>query len=306
MRIIFDPQVREEENDRIYYKFSEDIVEASYKDKKVILDFRGFGDGELIKEDPDTDEKLIDCGLEEEFITSAKREGGVLHLKLVNLIGFDASEEECFPEWVDHKDYRGVEPPDLKGTTVKITSWKGSNEKLQEQKENKKQELSRACEEAILSGFYTKIDVKEYRVSYDREAQTNLQERWALFENDIIQEVKMTVHEKETDEPIRIPVTKSQFTTIYLDSVKAKEDKISRLRDLLIPMVDQSVTEKEVELINWNNQVNHPEEPSIILSDENTLGKKVQRADQKTKQVEDSISMTNAGLLEIAMISMGF
>lgn len=183
--------------------------------------------------------------------------------------------------------------------------WKSKGDLLEELKESKISELSTSCTEDILHGFHTKIDGEVYRVSYDRESQANLQERWALFENEVIQEIKMTVHDEDTNEALRVSINKKQFEAIYLDSVKAKEDKISRLRDVLIPMVERAINEKEIELIKWSNQVNSPEEPSVVLSKDNTLGVKVQKVDQRLNTTNQNVSLTNAGLLEIAMLTMG-
>lgn len=103
MRILFSPQVREE--DRVYYEFSEDVVKVTLKGKTDTFDFRGFGDGELEVTDPGTGEHLIDSVLDENVVISAKRVNGVLYLELMNFIGFDATYEECFPEWIDHTEY---------------------------------------------------------------------------------------------------------------------------------------------------------------------------------------------------------
>lgn len=278
MRILFDPQVREK--DRIAYEFSEYVIKATYKDTTDVFDFREVGNGELVLSDPDTGESLIETNLDIQPIISAKKENGVLSVELINFIGFDASEEECFPEWIEHEDYRGTKPdtPTTKEFKVKIKSWKGNSDKLQEQKENKKRELSRACEESILGGFDFKINNIIHHFSYDREAQSNYQERWQLFQNNVIDTLKMTAHVNDDD--VRLEVNKDLFNKIYLESVKAKENKIRKLRDDLFPLVDSARSIKDLETISWSMDIIDPKPDTIRIKDDKLLDKEIKRVEQ--------------------------
>lgn len=127
--------------------------------------------------------------------------------------------------------------------------WKSEEDLLEEAKENKKRELSSSCQEDILSGFNVSIENKEYHFSYDREAQSNLQERWQLFQNNMIDRITLTAHKGE--ETTRIEVDREVFDDIYLDSVKAKEGKIRKLRDDLFPLVDKAKSENDLDNIKW-------------------------------------------------------
>lgn len=186
---------------------------------------------------------------------------------------------------------------------VKITldNWQTETDKLKELRSSKKEELSKLCEENILSGFSVSLD-KEYRVSYDKEAQVNLQERWLLFENNMIESIVMTLHTKEGS--ARRAVNKEEFTKIYLASVKAKEDKISRLRDVLFPIVDEALSKKQLNAIQWDSEVVLPEEPSVVFDEENTIDKRINKAEGKNKQTDQKLSMTNSALLELTYLTM--
>ena len=180
--------------------------------------------------------------------------------------------------------------------------WKTDNQLLEEAKIDKKSDLSSACQEDILGGFDHKIDGKEYRFSYDREAQTNLQERFSLFENNLIESIPMTV--SKNNEHLRIVVDKDQFMSIYLSSVLAKENKISKLRDILYPMVDSALTKEELEEIEWGMDIPNEADPTVILDDSETLGKQVSEVKEQSKRTQQSLSMANSGLLELTLLTM--
>lgn len=103
MNILFIPQVRETE--KIVYEFSECIVKTTYNGKTDTFDFSKLPDGVLLLKDDKTGESLIETELEYQPIKKAWKEDGILYVKLVNFIGLEASEEECFPDWIDHTEY---------------------------------------------------------------------------------------------------------------------------------------------------------------------------------------------------------
>lgn len=92
MKILFSPQVRE---DKIEYKFIEDVVTVVYNDKSEEYDFSSMPNG------------VADSIESEAFdfnpVLSAKKENNVLYLELLNFIGEDATYEERFPEWFEVK-----------------------------------------------------------------------------------------------------------------------------------------------------------------------------------------------------------
>lgn len=155
--------------------------------------------------------------------------------------------------------------------------WKNEDEILEEAKESKKEELSSACQDDILSGFNTSIENKEYHFSYDREAQANLQERWQLFQNNMIDRITLTAHKGE--EATRIEVDREVFDDIYLSSVKAKEDKIRQLRDDLFPLVDKAKSEKDLDNIKWEMEIIEPSPETVVIKNDELLSKEIKRVE---------------------------
>lgn len=204
-------------------------------------------------------------------------------------------------------------PEDHEILQGKIGNWKYQNGKLfkdaskalNELKQVKKDELSNTCTDIILKGFKTMIDNKEYWLSYDKEAQTNLTERWQLFQNSMITDITITVHSTIDDSHKRLTVNKDQYEKIYMDSVKHKEDCISRLHDVLIPMVDNAVTIEQVKNINWSNKVIMPEEPSITVSDDTTLDKKITKTSKVSTKAMESTDLNSMALMEFMNMFVG-
>lgn len=194
-----------------------------------------------------------------------------------------------------------------------FTQWKYQNGKLfkdtskvlNELKQAKKDELSSTCTDTILKGFKTNINNTDYWMSYDKEAQANLTERWQLFQNSMITDITITVHSTIDDSHKRLTVNKDQYEKIYMDSVKHKEDCISRLHDVLIPMVDNAVTIEQVKNINWSNKVIMPEEPSITVSDDTTLDKKITKTSKVSTKAMESTDLNSMALMEFMNMFVG-
>lgn len=180
-------------------------------------------------------------------------------------------------------------------------SWKTEEESFEEEKLSKIEELTSACQEAIYHGFFVEINGAEYRISYDAEAQTNISERWLLFQNKIIDEITITVHEQPSDEHARITVTKDQFEQIYLASIEQKEAKIARLRDRIIPQVHEARTEGDLEYIRWGNTHVYPEDPTVILDSSHTLDKQLEDKDRRLNQAKQELDSTNTALIELTL-----
>ena len=165
---------------------------------------------------------------------------------------------------------------------------------LKYSKEVKKEELSDDCQLDILSGFNHSIGGQEYHFSYDREAQANLQERWQIFQNDMVEEMNITAHLGKED--VRLTVDKEIFSKIYVQSVMAKENKIKKLREDLFPLVERAKSQTELDVIKWDMEVIEPKPESIVLKDDKTLDKEV-------KRVEASTAMSNAEMLNLIFMS---
>lgn len=176
--------------------------------------------------------------------------------------------------------------------------WKNENEIFGEAKKSKKEELSSACQDNILSGFNVSIDSKEYHFSYDREAQTNLQERWQLFQNNMIDRITLTAHKGE--ETARVEVDREVFDDIYLASVMAKEDKIRKLRDDLFPLVDKAKSEKDLDNIKWEMEIIEPSPETVVIKNDELLNKELKRVEMDSavsaSEMMNLIFMTQSGM----------
>ena len=166
----------------------------------------------------------------------------VLHLVLLQT----DLEEEFLNVWIDVEDYADIETTNYDEISF---DWVSRDNIIDSEKESKKQELSSKCQSSILDGFEFTLNGQKYHHSYDREAQTNLQERWLALENGLMDEIVITVH--QDDVSVRLKVDKEDFKVIYLESIKSKEEKISRLRDVLFPLVDEITDLDDMVEIDW-------------------------------------------------------
>lgn len=97
MKILLSPTFSDGE--KILYKFDGETVEITYLDgSKDTFDFSEVPNGRM-------DIESIKTDLEINPFTEVKRENGELYLTLLNFIDLDVSEEECFPDWIDHTEY---------------------------------------------------------------------------------------------------------------------------------------------------------------------------------------------------------
>ena len=131
-------------------------------------------------------------------------------------------------------------------------TWKSSDEFLDDLKENKKSELSSECHNAIIGSFESYLNGKKYEFTYDLEAQTNMQETYNMFQNNVIDEIKWTT--SIDGEKKRISFSKRDFEKVYYDGVKHKQTQISKLKDVLEPMVDSAESESELDDITWDKK----------------------------------------------------
>ena len=90
MKVRFSPQVNQ---NRIEYTFGNDVITATLNDVTETFDFSEMPNGiaESIKSEV----------FEFDPVLSAKKENGILYLKLINFIGKDATEAERFPDWIE-------------------------------------------------------------------------------------------------------------------------------------------------------------------------------------------------------------
>ncbi|WP_101844208.1 hypothetical protein [Halobacillus sp. Marseille-P3879] len=120
---------------------------------------------------------------------------------------------------------------------------------LKDAKEKKIIELDKACESAILAGFFHVIDGVEYHFSYDLEAQVNFGDLKEVLKEGIVDEVMWTV--RKDGEYTRIPVTSEIMSELTVAILMHKQNNISKFRDFLEPQVKDAKTIEEVKEITW-------------------------------------------------------
>ena len=238
-------------------------IRYTFYDKKILIETSMFPsqlEAELQGKDPDSLEHLSEVWdfnslhdgvidfptLETIFyhipVVDAFIEDGELHLKLYQNTGIYHTTDE----WVEVK----VEPFSVRGSIKSAKFEWSTNEDLFElQKELKKEELSQACQEDILSGFYYVHCDEEYHFSYDIEAQMNLEERYQMFQGDLVEKVLMNAQKGST--ALRMEVDKELFTKIYLEGFNTREKKIGKLKDELFPRIVKAKTSEDLLKINW-------------------------------------------------------
>lgn len=244
-------------------KVVDEKIRYTFHDKKVLIETSMFPsqlEVELQGKDPDSLEQLSEVWdfnslhdgvidfptLETIFhhipVVDAFIENGELHMKLHQNKGVYQTTDE----WVEVKE----EPFSVGGSIESAKfEWNTNEDLFDLQKDMKKEELSQACQEDILSGFYYVHGDDVYHFSYDREAQMNLQERYQMFQGDLVEKVSMNAQKGST--ALRMEVDKKLFTKIYKEGFNTREKKISRLKDELFLRVDKAKTSEDLSKINW-------------------------------------------------------
>lgn len=89
MKIKYSPQFNE--RDQLTYHFDDELISVTLNDQTETFDFTNMPNGKADSIESDVFEFCP--------VISAERSDGVLHLTLLNFIGFDATEKELFPTW---------------------------------------------------------------------------------------------------------------------------------------------------------------------------------------------------------------
>jgi hypothetical protein len=91
IKVLYSPQVNN--IDKLVYEFNGEVLNIHLNDQTDTFDFSECPEGRVdnIEHDFPIDN----------IIEDAYRENGILHLKLLSMIGHDATYEECFPDWIE-------------------------------------------------------------------------------------------------------------------------------------------------------------------------------------------------------------
>lgn len=116
----------------------------------------------------------------------------------------------------------------------------------------KDEELNQACKEAILAGFKHNINGVNYWFSYDMEAQINFRDAKEVLSDGLVDEIMWTVRKGGIDgNYTRIPITLEIMQELTLTIMNHKNEKISKYRDFLMPLVNGATTIEEIQSIKW-------------------------------------------------------
>ncbi|AMQ66619.1 hypothetical protein BH753_gp137 [Bacillus phage Shbh1] len=96
MKFIYVPQLSDKQ---IEYTFEDEKIIVHLDGYTDTFDFTGLPDGRLELIDEESGKLLIETSLPINPIIGAWKEDGILHLKLLNYINDEATEEERFPSW---------------------------------------------------------------------------------------------------------------------------------------------------------------------------------------------------------------
>lgn len=160
-------------------------------------------------------------------------------------------------------------------------------------KESKINDLKSECSQIIIDGFT--LDNEHY--SYSQEKQINFQDTYQLFLNNMITEIVWNAY--VDGEKTRVVLDKDKFQRVYLAGVKHKVDTMSRLNDVLIPMVNNAESKEIVARIYWDEGL---DSESLKLDIGNTMGKKIEKVEKTTKEVQDSSFTTMMALMQISSL----
>lgn len=120
---------------------------------------------------------------------------------------------------------------------------------LEEHVKRKDAELSKACQDSIMSGFTHKIDGELYHFSFDLESQLNFQGAERILSQGMFKSINWTVRHNGVYK--RIQITKEVMEQLAYVILIHKDSNISRYRETLMPLVYEAKSESEIEEIHW-------------------------------------------------------
>lgn len=169
--------------------------------------------------------------------------------------------------------------------------WVDNNNILENMKISKIEQLRAECADKIVSGF--NVDGAHY--TYGQEKQINFQDTFQLFSNNIITEITWNVY--INNEKQRIKLNKEQFQKVYLAGIKHKTDILSRLNDVLIPMVMEAENKETVARIYWDEGLDSPE---ISMKEDKTLEKQIDSLNKTTQNLQSTSMTTMLALVQVS------
>jgi len=153
-----------------------------------------------------------------------------------------------------------IEKPRWNFETGQWEESKPLEERLQEAKKRKFAELDTACSAAILGYFKAPVNGVDYEFSFDYEAQSNFIGTMTLFTQGLISEIEWTAW--KDGKPNRIKISKEDFLNVAMLGYRHKDDKVTKLRNVLEAQINACQTVEELKNIRWEeSEVVSPVEP---------------------------------------------
>ena len=174
-------------------------------------------------------------------------------------------------------------------------TWSTVEDLLDEFKASKKEELNQICGTQITNGFSAELNGEIYSFSYDVDNQQNFSDTMRLFENNMIDSIGWNAYVGE--EKIRIQLNKIEFTQVYLAGVKHKTNCLTRLNDVLYPLVDAAENKETIARIYWDTELPAEE---LSLKEGKSIDDQIGQLNKKDKDLEQADMMTMMALVQIS------
>ena len=175
-------------------------------------------------------------------------------------------------------------------------TWVNEDELLKERKLVKKEELSNVCSSEIIDGFSLTLSGTKYSFRYDMNKQQNFSDTMRLFENNMIDSIGWNAYAGK--EKVRIQLNKEEFTQIYLAGVKHKTNCLTRLNDVLYPLVDAAENKETIARIYWDTELPAEE---LELDESKTILAELLKLERRDAAQDETAMMTMMALMEISM-----
>ena len=166
---------------------------------------------------------------------------------------------------------------------------------LEEVKSKKRSDLKDECHQKIVNGFDVEVGGETLHFNYQVEHQQNFTDTMRLFENNMIDKIGWNAYVGE--EKKRIQLNKEEFTRVYLAGVKHKTDCLTRLNDVLYPLVDAAKNKETIARIYWDTGLPAEE---LSLKEGESIEDQIGQLNKKDKDLEQADMMTMMALVQIS------
>lgn len=167
---------------------------------------------------------------------------------------------------------------------------------LEEVKLKKRSDLKDECYQKIVDGFDVEVGGKNLHFNYQIEHQQNLTDTVRLFENNMIDKIGWNAYVGE--EKKRIQLNKEDFTRVYLAGVKHKTDCLTRLNDVLYPLVNAAENKETIARIYWDTGLPASE---LSLKEGQAIEDRMKELKNKDGELENADMMTMMALMQMSM-----